>query len=200
MKALSKLRENIFLTSFLPILAYWYLEANYPLRVAILGGILLALLEIAWEWYYNRKLHLVSKINFYLMVIMGGLALLENDGVWFKLSPAITLAIMGGLLGGDLYLKKRVILLEMMKELSPKSFANPKLPLALFEHFIASLQRDLAILMLLYGVALGLLGIYATTAVWAFAKTIGFYIVLTLFMLGEFFFLRLKLKRLFKGI
>ena len=38
-----------FLLSFLPAVAYWYLETYYTLEVALIGGILLGVIEMVLE-------------------------------------------------------------------------------------------------------------------------------------------------------
>ena len=41
-------KKNFFLISFLPAILYWYLEENYPVKIAVIGG-LPAALEICVE-------------------------------------------------------------------------------------------------------------------------------------------------------
>ena len=88
---MSKLsQKNFFLISFLPAIAYWYLEENYPIRIAIAGGLALSILELTLEYIFTKHLHSLSKFNFGLILFLGGLSLLGDEGIWFKLQPAIT--------------------------------------------------------------------------------------------------------------
>ena len=82
--------KSFFLISFLPAIAYWYLDEYYPVRIAITGGLALAILEISAEKIFIKHVHTISKANFFLILFLGGLSLLGDEGVWFRLQPAIT--------------------------------------------------------------------------------------------------------------
>lgn len=77
------------LMSFLPAIAYWWLEENYPLRIALGVGLGLAVIEILIERIWLGHVHTISKFNFAIIMILGGLSLLGDDGLWFKLQPCL---------------------------------------------------------------------------------------------------------------
>ncbi len=55
------LSKNFFLISFLPAIAYWYLEENYPVMIAVTGGMILATIEVLFEKiYFKHVQHLKS--------------------------------------------------------------------------------------------------------------------------------------------
>jgi intracellular septation protein len=67
--------KNLFLISFLPAVAYWYLESNYDLKTALIGGIILGVAEILFEKFFIGHVHTISKFNFYLILLLGGVDL-----------------------------------------------------------------------------------------------------------------------------
>ena len=85
-----KLGRSFFLVSFLPAILYWYLEAHYPVRTALIGGLTLSVIELSIEYFWTKEIHALSKFNFILIAVLGGLSLSANEGVWFKLQPFFT--------------------------------------------------------------------------------------------------------------
>ena len=92
------MKKNFFLISFLPAILYWYLEENYPVKIAVIGGLALAALEICVEKVWLKHVHKISWFNFFLILVLGGLSIIGDEGIWFKLQPAITGLIIGSLL------------------------------------------------------------------------------------------------------
>ncbi len=88
--------KPFFFLSFLPAIAYWYLESNYDLQTALIGGLVLATVEILLEKIFTKHVHAISKFNFYLVVVLGGIAFIGQEGIWFKLQPFFTGVLMGG--------------------------------------------------------------------------------------------------------
>jgi intracellular septation protein len=177
--------KNIFLLSFLPALAYWYLEANYPIHIAVMGGVGLAVLEVSLEYIFFKHVHTLSKFNFYLLTFLGGLSLLGDEGIWFKLQPAISGWVMGGFL-----LFKRLrgqgMMLEMMESMNPNKMP-PKI-------IIDIIEKHFAIMIIVYGTWMAFVATMLDTDLWLFFKTIGFYLIFFVFMIGEMFYLRRVIK------
>lgn len=177
----SKSNKAFFLFSFLPAIAYWYLEENYPLRIAVTGGLILAVLEIAIEKIFTKHIHTLSKFNFFLILGLGGISLLGEDGLWFKLQPFFTGLVL------SLYLfyklkKSEGLFAEMLSEMHPDQKPNIQM--------LKRLERDLALFLVLYGCFMGGLALWGNTNQWLFFKTIGFYICSAIFFLFEMFVIK----------
>lgn len=185
----TNVNKNFFLLSFLPAIAYWYLEENHPVHIAVIGGLILAILEILIEKIFTKHVHTLSKLNFGLILILGSLALLANEGVWFKLQPFFTGCALFGFL---LYrLKKGRGLLIEMSDLIGKQ----KLP----DFVLTTLEWHLAFFLLFYGIFMGVLAISFDTGTWTFFKTIGFYLFFFVFLIGEMILMRRRLKSHFQS-
>jgi intracellular septation protein len=183
-----KLSKNFFLISFLPALVYWYLEDNYPVRIAVTGGLLLAGLEIILEKVFTKHVHGISKFNFFLLLLLGGLSLLGDEGLWFKLQPFFTGVIMGGYLLFKLY-RGKGLMEEMMLAMMEESRRPPPF-------VVRILELHSSIFFLLYGVFMGYVALYLSSDQWIFYKTAGFYIAFFIFFLIELVYIRLKMKRI----
>jgi intracellular septation protein len=173
--------KSFFLISFLPAIAYWYLEANYPIRIAVAGGLALAILEIILEWFFCKHIHTVSKANFFLILMLGGLSLLGDEGIWFKLQPAITGVGISAFMGYRLK-KGKGLLLEFVQDLPMKN----KPP----QFFIESMERHLTIYFFVTGLFMAYIALFHSTDTWAFFKTIGNYILFAVFYVFEIIWCR----------
>jgi intracellular septation protein len=178
-----------FLLSFLPALAYWYLETYYSLEVALIGGITLGMIEMLLEKKFSGHVHTLSKLNLVLIVMLGGISLLAKEGVFFKLQPTFT----GVAIAGYLFFKKirnESLMLEMLNDLNQK----PPLP----DHIYKLMEWHMALFLLAFAAFMAWVATQAPTSTWLFWKTIGFYLAFGGFMVVEFFFIRFMIRRLQK--
>ncbi len=183
-----KLIKNrpFFILSFLPAIAYWLLEENASIELAVSGGIGLALVEFLIEKKFLGKIHSISKLNFFLILLLGGTSLIFKDGLMFKLQPFFTGIVMGGV-----FLFKTIRLKSSyMNELMQDVQTNPP-P----RWMLLILERDLGFFMFFYGCFMAYVAINLSTGNWLFFKTIGFYIAFIIFMAIELLIIRLKIKK-----
>ncbi len=181
--------KSFFILSFLPAFAYWYLEDTYPVRVALMGGLALAVLELLLEWVFTKKLHSLSKFNFFIILFLGGISLLGDEGIWFKLQPAISGAGIAVFLVYKL-LTGEGLMIEMLE-----SFNSQKAPP---KWVIRILEKHMALFFLFYGFFMGGIAFWSTTDVWLFFKTIGLYLIFGVFFIFELIYIRILVKRLNK--
>lgn len=169
--------NNFFLISFLPAILYWYLESQYPVKIALIGGIALSVAEILFEKFYSGRVHQLSKFNFFLIVALGGFSLMEENGIWFKLQPSLSLWAVAVYMGwkirsGSGFFK------EMMSEMRPD---GPRPP----DFILKSMERNMVIMFGLYGILMFVLAIWFPTSIWVFFKTAGLFVVMGIFMVFQ---------------
>ncbi|AYF45438.1 intracellular septation protein A [Halobacteriovorax sp. BALOs_7] len=179
-------KNNLFLISFLPALLYWYLEETQTVEIAIIGGLSLAILEIAFEKIFFKHIHSISKLNFVIILILGPISLIGKDGVWFKLQPFFTGIFLSSFLIFNLK-RGKSLMLTMMKDM------EKKVPMP--EFIMEKIEYHLAFFLLINGIFMGYLAIYETTSTWAFFKSIGFYLVFLVFLVAEIFVIRKLFKK-----
>jgi len=176
-----------FLLSFLPALAYWVLETYTSLEIALVGGGILGLVEMLLEKKISGHIHTLSKLNFGLIVILGGISLLEQEGLFFKLQPTFT----GMAIAGFLVYKKirnQSLMVEMLKDM------KQKIPLK--EEVYKKMEWHMCLFLVLFSAFMAYVAVVNDTATWLFWKTIGFYIAFGAFMLVEMVYLRFLMKRI----
>ncbi|MCK5883503.1 MAG: septation protein IspZ [Bacteriovoracaceae bacterium] len=181
--------KSFFILSFLPAFGYWYLEESYSIKIALIGGLILASFELLLEWLFTRKLHSLSKFNFFIILFLGSIAFIGDQGIWFKLQPAISgiaisIFLVFKLLTGE------GLMVEMLKSLNSRKIP-PK-------WIIRTLEMHLAIFFFLYSTFMGGVAFWGTTSSWLFFKTIGMYLVFVIFFIFELIYIKILIRRLDK--
>ncbi len=166
--------NNFFLFSFLPAILYWYMEEHYPVKTALIAGIALSLIEIAAEKYFYGHIHKLSKINLVLVVVLGGLSLIGEDGIWFKLQPSFSLLAMALFMAFKLK-KGQGFFQELMEDMRPDGPHPPP-------EILRSMEVNLTFFFFGYALLMAILAIWFSTSTWAFFKTAGFFIVFLVFI------------------
>jgi intracellular septation protein len=180
-----KKQKQFFIISFLPAIAYWYLEENYSLQIALIGGGLLACTEIVLEKVFTKHVHSISKFNFYLIVVLGSIAFIGDEGIWFKLQPFFTGIFMGGYLLFRIFRNNSLMVetIEAMGQVVP------------FKNEFKQIEKHMGIFLICYGIFMAYVAFELTTSQWTFFKTVGFYIVSLIFFIAEFIHLKVRVKK-----
>lgn len=178
-------QKPYFLLSFLPAVAYWYLETYYTLEVALVGGILLGIIEMLLEKKFTGHVHTLSKLNIALVVILGAVSLVAREGVWFKLQPTFTgLSLASYLVFKKI--KKQSLMVEMLNDMKQK----PPLP----DEIYKIMEWHMCLFLIGFAGFMAWVAVKETTATWLFWKTGGFYIAFGGFMILEMIFIRVFVK------
>ena len=175
-----------FLLSFIPAAAYWILELYFTLEIALMGGMIIGVIEMAFEKKISGHVHTLSKLNVALILILGGVALVAQEGIWFKLQPTFTGVAVASFLAFQKWRNKSIMhqMLIDMRQPVP-------LPMELYK----LIEWHLAVFLLGFAVFMGYVAVYQSTSRWIFWKTAGFYIVFGAFLFGEMIYLKWLLRR-----
>lgn len=184
---MQKLKQGkpYFLLSFIPAVAYWVLESYTTLEIALIGGILLGVVEMVLEKRFTGHVHTLSKVNISLIIVLGVISLIAKEGVWFRLQPTFT----GIGIAGFLLFKKiqgHSLMFDMVKDMGQV----PPLP----EQTYKILEWHMTVFILGFAAFMAKVAVYETTATWLFWKTGGFYIAFGAFMLLEILYLKIFVK------
>ena len=182
-------QKPYFLLSFLPALAYWYLETFYTLEIALIGGVCLGVVEMILEKKISGHVHTLSKLNLLLIVVLGGISFIAREGIFFKLQPTFT----GIALGTFLIFKKiknQSLMLEMLNDMKQR----PPLP----EIFYKKIELHLSLFLLGFALFMAWVALSLSTANWLFWKTGGFYLAFGGFMIFEMVYIRFFMKEIKK--
>ena len=157
--------KNFLLGGLLPIVAFTVVEAVYGAKAGLIAGIVLGLAEVIYEYITLGKVQRITIGSNALVVLLGGLALFENNPAFFKLQPAVVILVFAGVVIGSSILKKPLLVALLKKQ-------RPDVPKAIVEH-----MRGLNLRMGICLIAVGLVGVhsafYWSTAYWAAYKAVG---------------------------
>lgn len=176
-----------FLLSFIPAVAYWLLETYTTLEIALIGGIVLGIIEMILEKKFTGHVHTLSKLNISLVVVLGVISLIAKEGLWFKLQPTMTGVAVSGFFLWKKW-KKESLIHQMLIDM--KTPANRMLP----EEVYGMMEWHLCLFLLGFASWMAYVALNLPTGTWLFWKTGGFYIAFIPFMIAEMVFIRMKLK------
>jgi intracellular septation protein len=175
-----------FLLSFIPAVAYWLLETYSTLEIALIGGVILGLVEMILEKHFTGHVHTLSKVNITLIFILGVISLIAKEGVWFRLQPTFT----GVGIAGFLIFKKlqgHSLMLDMIKDMG-------QVP-PLSDETYKTIEWHITLFLLGFAAFMAKVAIYESTGTWLFWKTGGFYIAFGGFLVLEMIYLRFVFRR-----
>ena len=175
-----------FLLSFLPAVAYWLLESYFSLEIALVGGIILGVLEMGLERKFTGHVHTLSKLNLGLIVVLGGISLIAKEGLFFKLQPTFTGIALASFLMFKKF-KNQSLMVEMLKDMKQR----PPLP----EDLYKIMEWHMCLFLIGFALFMAYVAVSLTTSTWLFWKTGGFYIAFGGFMLVEMIYIRLTAGR-----
>jgi intracellular septation protein len=169
--------KMLLLGGLLPVIAFTVVEEIYGTKGGLVAGILFGAGEMIYEYVNQGKVQKITIGANLLVVILGALSLIEEDGVWFKMQPAIMLVIFALFMLGSSLMKKPFLVAMARKQ-------NPTLPEPVAK-LLAGMNFRLSFVFL----GLAALSVYAalhwSTAAWATLKGVGTPILLVVYMVIE---------------
>lgn len=175
----------------LPVLAFAFVEEHYGVVWGTAAGMAFGIGEIVYE---KLKLGKVSGLTWFsnaLILILGTVSLISQDGVWFKLQPALLLGVFGSLLLGSSILKRPLMVAMAQKQ-------RPDLPPETFT-VLKKLNTRLAfVFFMMAGIAVDAALRWSVEA-WAFFKSVGVLILIGVYFIGEVGVQRFRMKRNLKA-
>lgn len=157
--------RTFLLGGLLPVLAFTIVENVYGAAAGVIAGIVFGVGELIYEYSTLRKLSWITIMSNALIVVLGGLSLVENSGAFFKLQPAILFMVFALFVVGSSLVKKPFLVAMARKQ-------RPDLPETALAH-MSGLNLRMGIC--LFGI--GLIGVHAaffwSTAAWATFKAVG---------------------------
>lgn len=161
----------------LPIVAFTVIEELYGPIWGTIVAMIFGLGELAYEKIKLKKISKLTLFSNLLIFILGGVSIFFQEGIWFKLQPAILEVFMAFFLWGTTFSKT-----PFLAEMAFKQ--NPNLPLAM-RPFLEGVNWRLGIFFFIQS----LLAVWAafawSTTAWAFLKGIGLTVSMILYMVIE---------------
>ena len=178
---------NLFFGGILPIVAFTVIEENYGVFYGLIAGLFFGVAEIIYELIRYRKVSQMTLISNSLIIVMGCVSLFLNDGIWFKLQPAIFEFGFFVFLLVTWILKK-----PFLKSMVEKQ--NPEVP-EFFKNKLSGITFRLSLFFLIQSIIATYAALYWSTEAWAILKGIGLFVLMAIYMAIEMFWIRFNLNK-----
>lgn len=177
---------SLFFGGLLPIIAFTVIEDKYGIFYGLIAGLFFGGAEIVYELVRYKKVSQMTLISNGLILIMGSVSLFLNDGIWFKLQPAIFEFGFFVFLFTTWILKK-----PFLKSIIEKQ--NPEVP-DFFKNKLSGITLRLSLFFLIQSIIATYAALYWSTEAWAILKGVGLFISMAIYMAIEMFLIKLSLK------
>ena len=214
----------VILAGVLPLLVFTLIEEYFGTVWGLIAGMIFGVGEVAWEFYTQRRVEALTWGSNALVLGLGCVSLLTQEGVWFKLQPALLEASFSIVLWGSVIWKKPLLFSWMLKQSAQmhgqggtgfggglgkgggaeSSFLGGDSQ----EHWPELFRKQMEKMkQLLYGFTLRLglfffihaglavwVAFYGSTSAWLLLKGVGLTASLVVYMVVEMLFLRYRLR------
>ena len=184
--------RTLLVGGLLPVLAFTVVEIFYGPKAGLIAGIVFGLGELSYEYFILGQVQRLTLGSNALILILGSLALMEENSVLFKLQPAIVFLILAVVIIGSSFLGKPLMVALLLKQ-------RPDTPKELIEH-MRGLNLRLGVCLFVIGLISIYSAFYWTTAAWAAFKAFGAPLLMVLYIILDVGFVRWrKLRRSGRG-
>jgi intracellular septation protein len=150
----------------LPILAFTWVEDQYGLLWGVVAGMAFSAGEIIFEFIQEKKVSLLTIGTGSAIFVLGGISLLSQEGIWFKLQPALFEGIFAIVIF-VFSIRKKPILIWMMEQ-------QKKSPPEFLRRHFAGISLRMGFFFLIHCGIATWAAIAWETKNWALLKGVGF--------------------------
>lgn len=178
---------SIFFGGLLPIILFTVIEDQYGTMAGLIAGLTFGIGEILYEKIVHKKVNKITWIGNGLLIGFGLISIWTDDGIWFKLQPAIMEVGMTLILWGSLILKRPLLstLAEAQGVMLPSEVKSG----------MKGLTFRTGIFFLIHAGLATWAAFQWTTAQWALLKGIGLTVSFIIYLVFEGLYLRRSLQR-----
>jgi intracellular septation protein len=174
--------KSLFFGGLLPIVAFTVIEDQYGTIAGIIAGLAFGLGEVCFEYYQDKKVSTITLVGNGMLLLLGAVSLISEDGIWFKLQPAIFELLFTGILWGSLLMGKNILV--AMAEKQGQVFPD------ILKVRMNGISFRLGIFFLIQAALATWAAFYWSTQAWALLKGVGLTVSLIFWMAGEILLVR----------
>ena len=108
--------RSLILGGLLPIVAYTFVEEYFGIFWGLVAGMVLAVGEIVWEKKTQNKVDPITWAGSGFILVLGSVSLFTQEGIWFRLQPAILEGVFAIALWTSVALGKPFLTLQTLWE------------------------------------------------------------------------------------
>ncbi|MGZ5279044.1 MAG: inner membrane-spanning protein YciB [Pseudobdellovibrionaceae bacterium] len=177
---------SLFFGGILPILAFTLIEESYGPVWGTAAGMTFGIGEIIFEKIRYGKVSNMTWIANLMILTLGGISIISQDGIWFKLQPALFEGFFTVLLWGSLMMKKPLLI--AMAEKQGTQIPDAAKPL------MKGMTFRLGLFFAIHTAVATWAAFEWTTAQWAWLKGAGLMVTFGIYLGLEFLMIRMQVK------
>lgn len=179
---------GLFFGGLLPVIIFTVIEESYGIMAGLCAGLIFGTSEVIYELIRHKKVSTLTWVGNGLLILLGLISLVAQNGIWFKLQPALFEAGFFIFLLGSWFLKKPFLRFIIEKQ-------NPETPDFLKET-LSGMTLRLSLFMLAHAILATWAAFEWSTRHWALLKGVGLTVSLILYIGAEILWLRFKIKKI----
>lgn len=180
-------RPATMLIALIPLIVFWVVESYASLTTALLAAMVFGIGESGYAYWRHGRVDRLTLASTVLVLVTGALGLIWNNGLLFKLKPAmIEIALAGGLFVSVWVGKPAMIVMvqqQLKRQLPPERLA-----------YFRGVTWRMALLFVLHAALTAYAALELSTGSWIFVKGVGSLVMMGITLFGEMVYIRLVLR------
>ena len=177
------------LPGFIPLFVFIAADEIWGTKIGLIVAIAVGLAEFIYTYIKDKKFDQFILLDTGLLIVLGGVSILFDNEIFFKLKPAIIEALMCVLLGVSAYTK-----LDIVGGMSQRYLKGVEMSSEVQNKFKQTLKVMLWIFAV-HTIMVLISAFYFSKEVWAFVSGGLFYIIFAIYFLYEFWMQKRNAKK-----
>lgn len=179
-----------FTIGFIPLLIFIIADELYGTKIGLIIAITVGIIEFAYYYLRYKTIEKFILFDVILIISLGGISLILENDIFFKLKPALIEGILVILLAVHAFSNKPILLMLGKRYLKDMSINQTQM------RMMQKLSRMLFFLFLTHTLLIIYSAYYMSKEAWAFISGGLFYIIFGIILIGQFVYMRfIKNKR-----
>jgi isopentenyldiphosphate isomerase/intracellular septation protein A len=180
----SKILLKKFSIGFIPLLIFIIADELFGTEIGIIAAFMVGIIEFLYYYARYRQIEKFVLFDVALISVLGGISIVLDNDLFFKLKPALVEGILVILIGIHAFSNKPLLLLLGKRYLKDIQMDEVQMGL------MRKTTRLLFFLVLIHTGLILYAAYYLSTEAWAFISGGLFYIVFGLVFLGQYIYLK----------
>lgn len=179
----SEILKN-FAVGLLPLFVFIIADEYFGTQIGLMVAVLFGIGELLYYWIRQRHIERFVMLDTGLILLLGGISIILDNDLLFKLKPALVESILLVILGIHAFSSKPVLLQMGKRFLKDMKFEEAQLTM------IRKLVRGMFVLVLAHVVLIVYSAEYMSKEAWAFISGGLFYILFGVYFAGQWLYLK----------
>jgi len=173
-----------FTVGFLPLLVFIIADEFFGTQIGLIIAIVFGTLEFFYYYLRYRQIEKFILFDIILIILLGGISIILENDIFFKLKPALIEIILAALLVVHAFSNKPILLMMGKRYFKDIKFNEQQ------SRMMRSMSRLLFFVVIIHAAIIVYSAYYLSKEVWAFISGGLFYIIFALVFAGQFIYMK----------